>query len=115
MYQNRLMLQNLNPLDGVLLDLAEADGKHAIFQDGFDVLFLHGNRQCDATRELAPVTFLQEVILDIIFVSGGQSAADRQRVVGNAYIQLTLVYTGSSCLDYKTLFGLIDINSELTR
>jgi len=42
-------LQDLDFLDGVLLDFTEADGQYAVFEYGFDFFFFHGYGQRDST------------------------------------------------------------------
>ena len=69
-----------------MLDLAKADGQHAVFKDGFDLFFFDWYRQCDGAGKLAPVTLLQDIVLYAVLIARTQRTLDGQLVVGNADI-----------------------------
>src|SRR6185369_14371739 len=76
--------------------------------------FFDRNRQRNTARELAPVTFLNKVVLYIVLVTGGQCAANAERVVSDADVQVVLVDSGSASLYDQLLPGFVYIDGELT-
>lgn len=63
-------LEDLDLFDAVLLHFCKANGQHAVFEHGFNFIFFNGYGKCDTTAKLAPVTFLNKIIFNVIFTAG---------------------------------------------